>query len=383
MKKEQIYLDHAAATPLDKQVFQVMEPFFSRYFYNPSASTQSSRRVHQAIEVARSNVANILGSRPAELIFTSGATESNNLVVKGIREAFPKGEILISAIEHESVQVPAEKAGAKKIPVNGKGVIDLSALASMISKKTVLASVMLVNNEIGSVQPLREIATLVELERKRRLKSGDKTPIYLHTDATQAANFFDLHVSRLSVDMMSLNGGKIYGPKQTGLLYVRTGVNLAPQILGGGQEFGQRSGTQNAAGIVGFAKAFELAQQMRAEQVKKLKQLQAEFEEGLERISPHIFINGGKQRAPHIVSASFPGQDNERLMIELDERGIIVAVGSACSASSEEPSHVLQAIGLSDDDARSTLRFSMGRQTTKKQIQKTLRILEDVIKPSR
>lgn len=383
MNKELIYLDYAAATPLDKEVLKLMEPFFSRYFYNPSATNESSRRVHQAIEVARSNVANILGSRPAEIIFTSGATESNNLAVKGIHEAFPKGRILISAIEHESLQAPAEKAGADKIPVNEQGIIDLKVLASKINSSTVLISVMLVNNEIGSVQPLREVAALIEAERKKRHKKGDKTPIYLHTDATQAVNFFDLHVSRLGVDLMSLNGGKIYGPKQTGLLYVRAGVSLAPQILGGGQEFGQRSGTQNAAGIIGFAKALELAHKIRAEQAKRLRQLQQEFEEGLGKISPDILINGGKNRAPHIISATFAGCDNERLMMELDERGVVVAVGSACSASSEEPSGVLKAIGLSDEAARSTLRFSLGRQTTKKQITKTLKILNDLVKSSR
>lgn len=383
MNKEPIYLDYAAATPLDTQVFKVMEPYFVRYFYNPSANYQPSRQVHQAIEVARSNVAEILGSRPAELVFTSGATESNNLAIKGVHDAFPKGEIITSAIEHESLQVPAEKAGAKQVSVDKYGIINLQELASKINGKTVLLSVMLVNNEIGSVQPLREIAVLVNIERKKRLKAGDKMPIYLHTDATQAANFFDLHVSRLGVDLMSLNSGKIYGPKQTGLLYVRAGVVIAPQILGGGQEFGQRSGTQNAAGIIGFSKALQIAQQMRAEEVSRLKQLQSEFEEGLERINSTIFINGGRNRTPHIVSATFPGQDNERLMIELDERGIVAAVGSACSASSEEASHVLKAIGLSDDDARSTLRFSMGRQTTKKHIQRTLQVLANLIEPSR
>jgi len=253
----------------------------------------------------------------------------------------------------------------------------------MIGPKTVLVSVMLVNNELGSVQPLREIVKILNKLSILRKQSGNKLPLYLHSYAAQAPCFLDLHVSRLGVDLLSLNGGKIYGAKQSGVLYARSGVNLQPLVLGGGQENGRRSGTENVAAIVGLARALELAQTARHEETSRLNDLRNLFTVGLANLSPKIVINGpAKQRTPHIVHATFPGWDNERLMMQLDEAGMQVAVGSACSASSQEPSHVLKAIGLSDKLARSSLRFSLGRQTTKAQLQKSLQILESILQPT-
>ena len=380
MANKNIYLDYAAATPMDKRVLLAMEPYFSTEFYNPSATYLVARAVGVDIEQARAKIAGLLGSRPGEIIFTSGATEANNLAIRGVAEAHPDGQILVSAIEHASVLAPAEHLKAKQIPVSTKGIVDLGWLGKNISAKTMLVSVMLVNNELGSVQPLHEIAELIKTERKSRQSSRNKLPIYLHTDAAQAANFFDLHVSRLGVDLMSVNGGKLYGPKQTGFLYVRAGTSLTAQIMGGGQEFGKRSGTENVAGIMALAEAFAIAQKTKALEVVRTKQLLGQMSRGLEKIFPAVQINGSaKHRAPHILSASFEGFDNERLMIELDERGIQVAVGSACSASDDEPSHVLSAIGLPESAAQATLRFSFGRQTSPSDIEKTLSTLQTLV----
>jgi len=375
-----IYLDYAAATPLDARVLKAMEPYFFENFYNPSATYLVARGVRKDLEQARGKVAQCLGAQPAEIIFTSGATEANNLAIRGVAEAYPDKEILISAIEHESILAPAAYAKAKVIPVDEHGILKLDWLAKNISSRTVLVSIMLVNNELGTVQPLRAASELIAEERKTRSGSGNKTPIYLHTDAAQAANFLDLHVSRLNVDLMSINGGKIYGPKQSGLLYKRVEVELAPQILGGGQEFGFRSGTENVPGVIGLAEALQIAQNERISESDRTRKLLQKLESGISGIYKIALINGSnKHRAPHILSVTFDSLDNERLMIELDERGIAVAVGSACSASNDEPSHVLAAIGLSIEQSRSTLRFSLGRQTTEADIATTLKVLGDLL----
>ena len=357
-----------------------MQSYLSEYFYNPSATYLASRSVRQTLEKARASIAGILGARPAEVIFTSGATEANNLAVAGVARQFPKSELLVSAIEHDSVLAPASEFNAKQIPVTPHGIVDVAKLAKLISKKTSLVSVMLVNNELGTIQPIRQIAELVKNERAKRLNTGNKLPIYLHTDATQATNWLDIHVARLGVDLMTLNGGKIYGAKQTGLLFVRAGVLLKPLIVGGGQEWGLRSGTENVAGAIGLAKALEMAQANKAENAIQKADIRKLFVEQLHKNIPQAIVNGSaKNIAPHILSVTFPNTDNERLMMQLDEAGVQVAVGSACSASSDEPSHVLKAIGLSDKDAQSTLRFSFGRSTQAEDIEWVIKLLTKLV----
>lgn len=378
-----IYLDYASATPLENDVLAAMQTYFTDRFYNPSAAYLAARSVRQDLEAARHTVAIQLGARPSEIIFTAGATEANNLAIQGVMSQYPKGEVLVSAIEHESVLEPARRFACKKIPVDGAGLIILNKLSNLINDKTVLVSVMLVNNELGTIQPLREIHAVLDKIRKQRQANGNKTPLYLHTDAAQAGNFLDLHVSRLGVDLMSVNGGKIYGPKQSGALYIKAGTNLQPLIVGGGQEFGLRSGTENVAAAIGLAKAIETAQQKRPAESRRVLELRQFFEDGLQKQFPASIINGSKKhRAPHLVSVTFPGADNERLMMELDEHGIQCAVGSACSASRDEASHVLSAFGLDDSRARATLRFSLGRLTTKTDIEKTLKILKSLLRES-
>jgi cysteine desulfurase len=369
-----IYLDYAAATPMDPKVLSVMQPFFSEKFYNPSATYLAALAARRDLKEARHKVAQLLGAKPAEIVFTSGATEANNLAIQGIMDQFPRGEVLVSALEHESVLEPAGLFQNSQILVDKDGLIILNKLSNLINDNTVLVSVMLVNNELGTIQPLREVAAILDKVRQGRLDRKLNVPIYLHTDAAQAGNYLDLHTSRLGVDLMSLNGGKVYGPKQSGALYVKAGVKLRPLIVGGGQEFGLRSGTENLAANAGLAKALEIAQQKRSHESKKVSQLRQRFEQDLAGKIPSIFINGSKNhRAPHIVSLTIPGRDNERLMMELDEAGIQCAIGSACSASRNEASHVLGAIGLSDESARATLRFSLGRFTTKADSEKAVR----------
>jgi len=224
---------------------------------------------------------------------------------------------------------------------------------------------MYANNEVGTIQPLRRIAAMLAVVREERRKSGNALPLYFHTDACQAANYLDLHVSRLGVDLMTLNGGKIYGPKQSGVLYVSAKVRLQPIIRGGGQERNYRSGTENVAGCIGFAKALQLAQAIRQEEGERLSALQKLAFDRISEKLPEAVVHGSlKHRLPNNIHLTLPGQDNERLLVELDERGILAAAGSACSASADEPSHVLCAMGLSDADAQSSLRITMGRETT-------------------
>lgn len=374
-----IYLDYAAATPMDPEVLKTMRPYFAEQFFNPSASYLAAREVRQQLTLARECIAGCLGSRPAEVIFTAGATEANNLAICGVMKNFPDGKVLVSAIEHESVLAPARQYNHQEIPVTEQGVLDLKALENLIDEQTVLVSVGYVNNELGTVQPLAEVAQILNKLRNIRLEQDSKLPLYLHSDAAQAGNYLDLHVSRLGVDLMSINGSKIYGPKQSGALYVKAGVSLQPLIVGGGQEFGLRSGTENVPAAIGLAKAVELAQTKRRDVSERLQKLRQDFEAQITAQFKDAQINGGKTRAPHIISVSFPDVDNERLMMQLDEAGIICAVGSACSAAREEASHVLAAIGLDEALARATLRFSLGAATSQNDIQKCLQALAELL----
>jgi cysteine desulfurase len=373
-----IYLDYAAATPLDPVVEKAMQPYWQQNFYNPSATYLAGKKVAADIAQARAEVASVLGAKPSEVIFTAGGTESDNLAIHGVMQQYPTANLLISAVEHEAVLQAAAAYQHQLIPVKPSGGIELDKLTSMIDDQTVLISVMYANNEVGTIQPIKRLSQIVQRVRQARAKAGNNLPLYVHTDASQAVNYLDIHVSRLGVDLMTLNGGKIYGPKQTGALFVKTGLTLEPQIVGGGQERKLRSGTENVPGIIGFATALKLVQAERIKEAPRLKLLQEFFEKQLQSSLPAIIINGGKQRLPNNIHLTIPGADNERLMMELDEQGIICAVGSACSASSEEPSHVLKALGLSDAEAQSSLRFTMGRQTTQKDIATVVQALRKI-----
>jgi cysteine desulfurase len=374
------YFDYAAATPMDPAVVAAMQPYLTDRFFNPSATYLAAQQVRKDLEAARARVAHWLGARPAELVFTAGGTEANNLAIRGVMQQFPEGNLVVSAIEHESVLATAHQFDCHEAGVNPDGIVDVPGLLKLIDDNTVLVSVMYANNEVGTIQPVRQIAAELQTIRKARRAAGNSRPLYLHTDAAQAANYLDLHTARLGVDLLSINGGKIYGPKQTGALFVGAHVQLAPQLTGGGQERGLRSGTENVAGAIGLSTALDLAQEHRAEEAKRLQQLQALFFKQLEETFPNAVINGSrKHRLPNNVHLTLPGQDNERLIFALDELGILCAAGSACSASNEEPSHVLRAMSVAETDAQSSLRFTMGRGTTEASVKRAVDALRSAV----
>ena len=380
MSKKSIYLDNAAATPMDDSVQRSMQPYFSDMFYNPSALYLKAKQVAHHMSDARHNIAMMLGVRPAEIVFTAGGSEANNLAISGVMQSFPDKHIVVSAVEHDSVLKPSQRYNHSIAPVHVDGRIQLNELRELITDNTVLVSVMYANNELGTVMPLRSVAKIIEEVKKNRIKKNIELPIFLHTDACQAPLYLDVHANRLGADLVTLNGSKMYGPKQTGILYVKTGVQVSPIIHGGGQEWNLRSGTENVPGIIGFNTALTNAVKNQDKSNNELKVLQNYFIEGIKLISGNAVINGSvAYRLPNNVHVTFPGVDNERLMMELDEQGIMCAVGSACSASSDEPSHVLKAIGLSDADAQASLRFSMSKHTTKVDINHTLKILKKLI----
>ncbi len=379
-QRNKLYLDYAAATPLDAEVLAVMKPYFNDIFFNPSADYLAAKDTRSALDTARAAVAYCLGAKPGEVIFTAGGSEANNLAIKGIMDGYPKAKLLISAIEHESVIAPAKGYIHKTIKVTRDGRLDLADLQNKLDDSVVLVSIMYANNEVGTIEPLKEAAAVIAEARIKRHEKGNPLPLLLHSDACQAANYLDLHVSRLGVDLMSLNGSKLYGPKQSGALFVRAGVRLQPLIDGGGQEMGIRSGTENVAGSIGFSAALAKAQQMRHDETARLKTLREYFISELNREFPDCVINGSpKYRLPNNVHVTFPGQDNERLLIKLDQNGVMAAAGSACSASKRESSHVLKAMGLSDNYARSSLRITLGRQTTQKDINTALAVFKQII----
>lgn len=376
-----IYLDYAAATPLDARVLKAMRPFFDEQFYNPSSPYQAGKKVRAAIDDARTRVAHWLGAKTTEVIFTAGATESINLALNGILGKHPSANVLVSAIEHEAVLAAAKQYPHKLLAVKPDGTVDIEEIKKSVDDQTVLISIGYANNEVGTIQPLAEVAALVrELRQLRRLKNNS-LPLYLHTDASQAACYLDLHASRLGIDLMTLNGGKMYGPKQTGVLFVSAGVGLKPLVAGGGQEMGLRSGTENVPGIVGLATALDIAQTERKETVRKTALLRDELQTKLADSTSNMVVNGNQKRhLPNLLHVSWPGIDGERLVMMLDEEGIMCSTGSACAANKQTASHVLVALGLADDAVAGSLRLTLGRQTTAKEIEKASQIIAKAVK---
>lgn len=383
MGERVIYLDFAAATPLDERVFDVMKPYLTTEFYNPSASYQAARRVRADYEVARHRLAMAVGAKQHEIILTAGSTESINLGVHGVIGHYG-GRVAVSGIEHAAVLAAGKRHDVDMIVADSRGYITPEAVARVITPKTTLISVGYVNNELGTVQPLRDIAAVVEGERQQRLSAGNLHPIFLHTDASQAVGLLDISVSRLGVDLMTIGAGKCYGPKQVGLLWVRAGLELQPLVDGGGQENNVRSGTENVAGVIGFAEAVSLAVATRKSESYRLSQLRDQLWSRLDGAVPDIVRNGhAKRHAPHILHVSVPGLDGERVVFALDERGVMAATGSACAASSGTRSHVLTAVGMSDELADGSLRLSVGRTTTTTDIDDAAQIIADVITQER
>lgn len=375
-----IYLDNAAATPMDESVVAAMQPYWSQNFYNPSATYLKAKAVAKTIEDARGSVAINIGARPAEIVFTAGGSEANNLAISGLMQRHPGKNVIVSAVEHDSVLKTAQQYNMKQLPVKTDGRVNLEMLPILINDDTVLISIMYVNNELGTVMPLRKISKVIEDVKTDRRDRNVDTPLYFHTDACQAPLYLDVHAERLGIDMMTLNGSKIYGPKQTGMLYVKTGTEIEPIVRGGGQEWGKRSGTENVSGVIGFCTAFQNARNNTNKDSVSVAALQQLFIKELASFIPNATVNGTtKYRSPNNIHVTFPGFDNERLMMELDEAGILCAVGSACSASSDEPSHVLKAIGMSDQEAQSSLRFTLGKHTTASDIEYAIKTLRKLL----
>ena len=375
-----IYLDYAAATPIDSKVLSAMQPYFSDTFFNPSATYLRARSVAKDVLSARHEIAQSLGVRTSEIIFTAGGSEANNLAVHGVMRHYLGKHMVVGSTEHSSIIEPAKAYDHSLVTVHPDGRTDLENLKKSITDNTVLVSIMLANNEIGTIAPIKKVANIIKNIRETRIKEGNELPLYLHSDICQAVLYLDTHPARLGVDLMTFNGGKIYGPKQSGLLYVKTGIVLDSLIQGGGQERNLRSGTENVPSVIGFSVALRKAVKKHESNHKKLTDLQKTFINLLSQNVPQASLNGSADyRLPNNIHITIPGIDNERIMMELDERGIECAVGSACSASNDEPSHVLKAIGMTDLEAQSSLRFTMGLETTKEDIKTAVLALRECV----
>lgn len=373
---EIIYLDHAAATPLDPKVLRVMQPYFTDGFFNPSSAYLPAVNVRQQYEEARRSLAAQIGGKPGEIIFTAGATESINLAFGSVC-----GHVVVPNIEHFAVLNCAKSRDSTIVNVDDRGIVAVSSIQESIKTNTQLISVALANNELGTIQPIREIAGVIKGERQGRILRGDKTPIIFHCDASQGVGQLDVNVARLGVDMLTLNAGKIYGPKQVGLLWVASHVQLTPQILGGGQERGLRSGTENVAGAVGFAKALELANEHRKFESERLLKLRDSLQKVLTEAFPDAVVSGHiKHRLNGHLHISFPGIDGERLLFLLEKRGVLIATGSACAANKGTRSHVLTAIGLPDEIADGSIRITLGHLSTTENTQKVGEIIIEEVK---
>jgi cysteine desulfurase len=337
-----------------------MQPYFTDDFYNPSSPYAPALKVRTEYEEAKNAIARTIGGRGTELVITAGATESINLAFSCV-----DGHVVTTAIEHHAVHETAKRYDHTFVAVDGRGRVDPVAIAKAIRPETQLVSVALANNEIGTIQPLRDIAAIVAKERQARRANGSMVPIYLHTDASQGLGFLDIHVARLGVDMMTINAGKVYGPKQVGALWVASHVQLSPVISGGGQERGLRSGTENVAGVIGFAEALRLAEKKRKGEVERLQTVRNDLQQALTRVFPQAIVSGHqKHRLPNFLHISFPGIDAERVLFSLEAQGVLVATGSACAANKGTRSHVLEAIGLSAEEADGSIRMSLGRDST-------------------
>ncbi|MDO8626386.1 MAG: cysteine desulfurase family protein [Candidatus Magasanikbacteria bacterium] len=372
--KKRIYLDYAAGTPLDKGIYKAMEPYILNNFGNPSALYSEANAAKKALANARQEVAGCLKALPKNIIFTSGGTEANNLAIQGVVKAAKKARshLITSVIEHHSVldvvnNLETEGCLVTKIKVTPAGLVGVKDVVSAIKPETVLVSIMFANSEIGSVQPIAEIGRAILRYRQER----NTIYPFWHVDACQAVGLFDLDVNKLHVDLMTINASKIYGPKGVGVLYARSGVPLKPIMQGGRQEWGLRPGTENVAGAVGLATALKLAVKNRIRDYKNLSILQSLFYSELSKKVPGARLNGpafGPNRLPNNLNFLFSGIDGETLVLYLDAAGVSAATGSACATGEASGSYVLRALGRSEREARESVRFTMGRQTTKNDV---------------
>lgn len=378
-----IYLDHAATTPLDPAILKKMLPYFGAEYSNASSMHSSGRRAAQAIARVRREVADVLGASPDEIIFTGSGTESDNLAIKGVARANREhgNHIIISAVEHKAViesakQLEKEGFSISVLPVDAVGMIDVKKCLSLFTEKTILVSVMYANNEIGTIEPISEVAEAIKIWRDEH---GQRTFPFLHTDACQAAGALSLDVNKLGVDLMSLNGSKIYGPKGVGILFKKKHVRIDPMIVGGEQEWNLRAGTESLPSIVGCGAALKIADDSKEKESKRLVELRDYFIHELVKKIPSAIVNGHrKKRLPNNIHISIPHIEGESILLMLDRHGIEASTGSACSAYDLKPSHVLMAIGQTAEFAHGSIRFSLGRETVQDDLDHVLSIFPNI-----
>ncbi len=379
-----IYLDYAAATPVDPRVIKAMRPFLKDDFANPSSIHAAGVRARQAIDKARASVAKLVGARPTEIVFTSGATESINLAILGAARAQASiGKHIVSVtIEHKAALRALELEGFEVtfVPVDSRGQVDAQVVLEAVRPDTVLVSVMLANNEIGTIAPVADIGRgLIRLSQSEQSTVNRQPHPIFHTDAAQANGVIPIDVEKLHVDLMTLSAAKMYGPKGIGAVYVRTGTKLQQIMVGGNQEFGFRPGTENVAGIVGFGLAADIALAELDDNHRHLWELREVFVTTLLKRYPGARVNGDPEATvPHIVNVTFPGVDGEEIVVHLDAAGIACSTAAACK-SSDFPSHVLRATGLNEAEIRSTVRFSFGRPTTQAQAKQAAKIVAKTV----
>lgn len=374
-----IYLDYCATTPLHPDVRQAMLAALESGFGNPSSMHWAGREALGLINQARSLVAGSIACRPEEVVFTSGATEADNLALLGVWNCqTPAAHLITSVIEHHAIlhaaqQLERQGYAVTYVPVDSQGIVDPESVRRAIRPETALISIMMVNNEIGAIQPVAEIGRLAR-----------EAGILMHSDAVQAVGLLEVDVDALNVDLLSLSAHKIYGPKGIGGLYVRQGTPLNPLLYGGPQEMGRRPGTENVPGITGLGAAVHLVSQHKAEARERISALRSQLIAGLQDCIPGVRVNGPAEAvSPHVVSVQFPGADSEAMLMRLNSAGVALSMGSACNSKSIEPSHVLSAMGLSRAEAEATLRISLGLPTTPGEVESLLEILPEIYQRSR
>ncbi len=380
---EKIYLDNAATTQIDPEALEAMLPYLKEEYGNASSIYSLGQRGREAIDKAREQVAGFLNCQPSEIVFTGSATESDNLAIFGIvRAAQAKGikpHIITSQIEHHAVIESCEKLEKQGVevtylPVGREGVVKVEDVEKAIKENTILVSIMYANNEIGAIQPIAQIGALL-----KKMNQGRKQKIYFHTDAVQAVNYLPCDAQELGVDLFTLSAHKIYGPKGVGVLYIKQGTVIEPIILGGGHEWGIRSGTENVVGIVGLGAAIAEIKKQQSQNVA-ISKLRDRLLDGIIERIPDIQINGSREfRLVNNINVSFKGAEGEALVIALDQEGIAASTGSACSSGSLDPSHVLLALGLSHQQAHGSLRLTLGKNTTEQEIDQALEVLPKVV----
>ena len=373
-----IYLDNAASTQIHDDVLESMLPYLKEQYGNPSSIHRYGRLSRKAVEKARKQIASLINAEPSEIFITSGGTESNNTALQGIATKHSSGQIITSSIEHDAILEPCKKLSQEGfdviyLPVNNFGTINLSDLKNSLSEKTRIVSIMFGNNEVGTIQPIAEITKICH-----------EYDVLFHTDAVQAVGKVPINVRELGVDLLSISSHKLYGPKGIGALYIKKGTLLNPLILGGGQEHGLRSGTENVANVVGFGKACDIAKSNLNENISHMKKLRNTLVQNVSNGISQVTINGDPENhLPNNAHFTFLGVNGEDLIIKLDEYGVAASTGSACSVHTQKASHVLQAMGFSHEQITGSLRLTTGIFNNENEIEETVEILKKVVQELR